>query len=63
MSINTTLSLHEAWLLREYTAYESLRMALMITSHHKYIQLSSNNLAFPIHCRSGMIVMLCTALD
>lgn len=29
--------LHEAWKLRECTGFESLRMAMVITSHHIYI--------------------------
>ena len=34
------------------------KMALMITLHHKYVQLSSSNLAFPICSTVGLIMML-----
>lgn len=39
---------------RIYCFFESLRMALVIASHHKYIQLSSSNFAFTIHSRMDM---------
>jgi len=46
-----------------YTGSQKLRnilpkMALMITLHHKYVQLSSCNLAFPIRSTVGVIMML-----
>lgn len=37
---------------------ESPRMALVITSYHKYIQLSSSSCALPICRRIGMVTML-----
>ena len=37
--------------LREYTIF--WRMALVITSHHKYVQLSSSNL---IRSRMGVVI-------
>ena len=45
--------------VREYTVFcLSLRMALVITLHHKYIQLSGSNHALPIHSRIGVVIML-----
>ena len=38
--------------------FESLRMALVITSHQKYIQLSGSNHTLPIHSRIGVIATL-----
>ena len=38
--------------------FESLRMALMITLHHKYVQLSSSNRVLPIHSRIGVVITL-----
>jgi len=32
---------------REYTAFESLRMALVITLYHKYVQMSAVTSHFP----------------
>jgi len=37
---------------------ESLRMALVITLHHKYIQLSGSNHTLPIHSRIGVVLSL-----
>ena len=38
--------------------FESLRMALVITLHHKYVQLSSSNHTIPICSRKGMVMVL-----
>ena len=39
--------------------FESLRMALVITSHHKYVQLSGSNHTLPIcSSRVGVVMML-----
>ena len=38
--------------------FESQRMALVITLHHKYIQLSDSNHTLPIHSRIGVIMTL-----
>ena len=35
---------------------ESLRMALVVTLHHKYIQLSSSEHTLPIHNRTGIVM-------
>jgi len=38
--------------------FENIRMALVMTSPHKYIQLSSSNHALLIRSRTGMVMML-----
>ena len=38
--------------------YHFLRMALDITSHHKYVQLSSSSRALPIRTRLSAVMML-----
>jgi len=38
--------------------FESLRTVLVITSHHKYVQLCSGNRALPICSRTGMMLLL-----
>jgi len=43
--------------------FESLRMALVITLHHKYSQLSGSNHALPIHSRIGVVIMLVLCLS
>ena len=43
---------------RIYRFFESLRMALVITLHHKYTQLSGSNHALPIHSGIGVVIML-----
>ena len=43
---------------RIYHCFESLRMALVITLHHKYTQLSGSNHALPIHSGIGVVIML-----
>ena len=35
--------------------FESLRMALAITLHHKYVQFSGGNRTLPIHSRIGVV--------
>ena len=46
------------WRLREYTVFESLRTALVITLHHKYVQLSGGNRALPTCSRIGVVITL-----
>jgi len=36
--------------------FESLRMALVITSHHKYVQLSASNHVLLIPSRIGVVM-------
>jgi len=43
---------------REYTINLYTRMVQVITSHHKYIQLSGSNLAIPIFSTMAMVMML-----
>ena len=44
--------------LREQTVFENIRMALVMTLQHKYIQLNGNNHTLLIRSRTGVVMTL-----